>query len=140
MPDPFTATALAGAAVALVAPYVAEAAKAGAKKAGEAAASGVGALWTKLRARLVGAGAAAKVEKLEAAPDDPKRQTILAGELEELFEQDAAWRAEIAELVAELGGGATVAEQRMTQVGSDNVGVQAAGQNTISVRGRGPGT
>ena len=140
MPDPLTATALASAAVTLVTPYLAEAAKAGAKKAGEAAAAGVGALWSTLRTRLTSAGATTKVEKLEAAPEDPKRRTILAGELEELFEADPTFRAEIAKLVEELGGGSAVGEQRLQQVGRDNIGVQAVGDNKISIRGRGQST
>ena len=140
MTDPHTAAAVATAAVTFLAPYFAEAGKGGAKKIGEAAGTKVVALWGRLRDRLTSAGGGKKVEKFEAAPEDPQRQTILAGELEELFEADPTWRDQIAQQLRDAGVAITVGEQRLTQVGNDNSGVQAVGSNQISIHGRGQAT
>jgi hypothetical protein len=133
-----TVAALASTAIALVTPYLAEAAKAGAKKMGEAAGDGVVLLWAKIRARLTASGQTNKIEKLEEAPNDERRQTILAGQLEELLESDPSWRAEVADLVARLPRPGTVVTQTIEQRGKDGIAVQVTGQdNAVTVtRGR----
>ena len=139
MPELVTATVLASSAVALVTPYLTEAAKAGAKTAGEAAATGVGRLWGMLRARLTSPAAAEAVQELEQHPEEADVQAAARRQLKKALEADAAWQAEIAELVKELGGASTGARQELQQVGNDNIGVQAV-DSQVNIHGRGSGT
>lgn len=135
MPEPLSV--LATTAVALVAPYLTEAGKGAANKVGETAAGGIISLWQRARGRLTDAGAAAKVEKFEAAPDDERRRTILAGELEEVLEADASFAEELRRLVVELQP-QTAATQSASIAGNNNNTVQIQGSgNSVSGVGHG---
>ena len=134
MPEPVTAAALASAAVSIVAPYLAELAKSGAGKLGEVGAAGVGKLWGRLTARLTGSGAEA-AEDARKNPDDPDAQGALRLQLRKALEADPEFRAEIAALVAESGGGGSTATQTATQIGDGNVQGQASHGGTVNIGG-----
>jgi len=131
MPEPVTAAALASAAVSILAPYLAELAKSGAGKLGEVGAAGVGKLWGRLTARLTGAGAEA-AEDARKNPDDPDAQGALRLQLRKALEADPDFRAEVAALVAESGGGGTNVAQTATQIGNgNNQGLASHGGSVI---------
>jgi hypothetical protein len=108
-------TSLAAAAVAVLGPYLAQAASGFAKRTGETIADGavpaVKALYERLRSRLSpGSYQGALLDGVEAEPDDPGRQEILKAELAKLLEQDKRFAAELEGLVeaAERAGGAQI--------------------------------
>jgi hypothetical protein len=138
MPDPVTVTVLAAAAVKLVAPYVDEAAKSGAKKLGELAAGGASALWDKLKARLSSGGSAETLKKVEANPSDPRRWAALELDVEEALEADPTWRAEVSALVEQSARQRGMTVQTASQKGYDNILAQVSGdRNTTTIFGRG---
>ena len=95
-------TALAGAVVAMVAPYLAEAGKAAAEKAGESAASHVGGILGVIR-RKFGADddeyAQQTLARLEEQPQAEARRRSLADLLAEKLEAEPAFREELERLV-----------------------------------------
>jgi hypothetical protein len=107
---------LASAVVALLGPYVAQAAGAAASKTGEviaeAALPKVRALYERLQARLApGTYQRALLEGVEAEPDSQGRQEILRTELAKLLAEDAGFAAELEDLIgqAERAGGVHIA-------------------------------
>jgi hypothetical protein len=102
MIDPAT---LAAAVVTLLSPYLVEAAKAGAKKIGEATVGGAGKLYQTLKTRLTGPVEEKALAKLEAAPEKPDAQAALRLFLEERLAADPDLRAELARLVEEVRPG-----------------------------------
>jgi hypothetical protein len=135
MIDPETAQ-LATAAVAALAPYLTEAAKAGAKKVGEAAVGGVGKLYGMLKRRLAPEEEKA-LDKLAAQPEDADYQAALRVTLKERLAGDPELRAELAELLKELQVSGAVS-QAATIVGDGNVSTQISGSGN-QVWGRGQG-
>lgn len=104
---------IAAAAVALLAPYLAEAGKSIAGKAGDAAAAGIAALHERLRHRFRDdddAYAQQSLTRLEEEPADERRQRALADVLAEKAEADAAFAEELRELVGTASGGRPVNE------------------------------
>jgi hypothetical protein len=84
--------AMAASTIAACVPYLDEAARKAAGKAGEAVA---GALWGKVRGALAGAGEGKAVERLEARPADPDCQGAVRAALAELLENDPALAEEL---------------------------------------------
>jgi hypothetical protein len=124
---------LAATAVALLGPYLAQAAGGFATRSGEAIAEGavpkVKALYERLRAKLVsGSYPRALLEGVEAEPDNPDRQEILKAELAKLLAQDERFASELERLVkeAEQAGG--------VRITATDVGVVAG--RDASLRGR----
>lgn len=135
MIDPETAQ-LAAAAVTALSPYLTEAAKAGAKKVGEAAVGGVGKLYGMLKKRL-SPEESKDLEDLAAEPEDAANRGALEKTLRNRLAADPELRAELAELLKELQASGAVS-QTATIVGDGNVSTQIAGdQNQVWGRGEG---
>jgi type II secretory pathway pseudopilin PulG len=114
---------LASAAVTVLSPYLVEAAKAGAKKVGEATFEGATKLYQTLKARLTGPAEKKALEKLEAAPEKPDNQAALRVFLEERLAEDPDLRAEVSRLVEEW-----ITIQQIANIkGHGNTNVQIAG-------------
>lgn len=135
MIDPETAQ-LAAAAVTALSPYLTEAAKAGAKKVGEAAVGGVGKLYGMLKKRL-SPEESQDLEDLAAEPEDAANRGALEKTLRKRLAADPELRAELAELLQELQASGAVS-QTARIVGDGNVSTQIAGnQNQVWGRGQG---
>jgi len=114
----------ASAAVALLAPYLAEAGTAAASRAGEAAVDGAKALLAMLRRRFSGDKdeyAQQTLTRLEEKPDDQARQAALQGVLAEKAEEDRSFRTELERLVHQTTFDRPVAEF-LTEVYGGEVG------------------
>jgi hypothetical protein len=127
--DPVT---LAGAAVALVGPYVAEGAEELAKKVGGEVGSRVVKLWDAVRGKLAGKEALADVE---AKPDDQRRWAALELQLEKALEADPGFRDAVAKLVSDIPEDKRAAIRQIANVTGDrNVTTQiAGGGNQVNV-------
>ena len=124
--------ALAGSAVALVAPYLAEGGKELAKKVGGAAGERIVQLYDKVKAKLSGGGAEALAD-LEQQPEDADSQAALRVQLKKALEADPAFRAELATLVEEIkakGGDQIIQTANVT--GDRNVTTQTAGSGNVT--------
>lgn len=132
-------TQLAATTLQALSPYLAEAAKAGAKKVGEAAVGRVGKLYGVLKKRLAPEEEKA-LDKLAAQPEDADYQAAFRVTLKERLAADPELRAELAELLRELQASGAVSQvsQTATIVGDGNVSAQIAG-NQNQVWGRGEG-
>jgi len=127
---------LAAAAVALLAPYLAEAGKSIAGKAGEAAEAGIKAIHARVRRRLhddpddFGKKALARFEE---EPADEGRQRTLTAVVAEKLQADEAFAAELRGLVEETTGGRPV-ESFLVQVYGGAVGkiVQIGRADSVS--------
>ncbi len=97
--DPVT---LAGAAVALMAPYLAEGGTELAKKVGGEAGGKIVKLYDKVKAKLTGTGAAKDLADFEQAPADQDNQGAVRKELRKALEADPAFKDELAKLVGEI--------------------------------------
>lgn len=119
---------LTAAVVALLSPYLTEAAKAGAGKAGEMAVEGVGKLYTALARRFSKNRAAEEaLERLEKTPELPGAQAAFRSALEQRIAEDQELRAELVGLVERLAPGQTA---RVT--GDRNLTIQISGnQNQV---------
>jgi hypothetical protein len=129
--DPVT---LAGAAVALVAPYLVEGGKELAKKIGGEAGGRIVTLYDKVKAKLAGGGADALAD-LEKQPKDADSQAALRVQLKKALEADPAFRAELEKLVGEIQekGGDRI-KQIANVTGDRNVTTQiAGGGNQVNV-------
>ena len=126
--DPVT---LAGAAVALVAPYLAEGGKELAKKVGGEAGERIVKLYDKVKAKLSGGGAEALAD-LEKQPEDADSQAVLRVQLKKALEADPAFRAELSTLVEEIkakGGDQIIQSANVT--GDSNITTQIAGSGNV---------
>jgi hypothetical protein len=123
---------LAGAAVALVGPYVAKGAEELAKKVGGEVGGRVVKLWDTLKAKLAGKEALADVE---AKPDDQRRWSALELQLEKVFEADPGFREAVAKLINEIPEEKRAAIQQIVNVTGDrNVTTEIAGSaNQVNV-------
>ncbi|HEX5717152.1 MAG TPA: hypothetical protein VF179_13390 [Thermoanaerobaculia bacterium] len=117
---------VATAVVAILSPYFAEAAKAGAKKMGEATVEGAGKLYQTLKQRLTGPGEEKALAKLESAPEKPDAQAALRLFLEERLAVDPDLLAELARLMAEVLRGVSI-QQTANITGDRNTNVQISG-------------
>ena len=109
---------IATAAAALLAPYLAKAGEAAAKKAGEAAWEKVEALYQAIRRKFAADKddyAQKTLERLEAQPTTETRQTALADVLAEKAQADPGFAQELARLVQGAAQDKTVV-QVLTQV------------------------
>ena len=125
------AITLAGAAVALVVPFLAEGGKELAKKVGGEAGERIVQLYDEIKAKLTGGGAEALTD-LEKQPEDADSQAALRVQLKKALEADPAFRAELATLVAEIkakGGDQII--QTATISGDRNVTKQVAGSGNV---------
>lgn len=127
---------LATAVIAALTPYLTEAAKAGAKKVGEAAVGGVGKLYGVLKKRL-SPEESKDLDDLAAEPEDAANRGALEKTLRKRLAADPELRAELAELLEELRASGAVS-QTATIVGDGNVSAQIVG-NRNQVWGRGEG-
>jgi type II secretory pathway pseudopilin PulG len=123
MIDPAT---LAAAVVTVLSPYLAEAAKAGATKVGEAVVGGAGKLYQTLKKRLSGSAEEKALVKLEVAPEKPDAQAALRLFLEERLATDPDLLAELADLVKEARPGVSI-QQIANITGDGNTNIQIAG-------------
>lgn len=126
--DPVT---LAGSAVALVAPYLAEGGKELAKKVGGAAGGRIVKPYDKVKAKLTGGGAEALAD-FEKRPEDANNRAALRVQLRKALESDPAFRAELAALVEEIkakGGDQIIQKANVT--GDHNVTTQIAGSGNV---------
>jgi hypothetical protein len=126
--DPIT---LAGAAVALVTPYLAEGGKELAKKVGGEAGAQIVKLYEKVKAKLTGGGGEALAD-LEKQPNDADSQAALRVQLKKALEADPAFRAELGALVEEIrakGGEQIIQSANVT--GDQNVTTQIAGSGNV---------
>jgi hypothetical protein len=116
---------LVAAVMALLHPFLIEAAKAGAGKVGEATVEGVGKLYTLLSKHFSRSGTAREaLERLKETPQVPEVQTQFREVLEQRLIEDPGFRAE-------LGGLVEFLSQRQTaQVTGD-------GNTTIQISGTG---
>jgi hypothetical protein len=100
--EPVTMTALASAAMGLVAPYVKDGVTAFSKKFGEtvgaATAGSVGRLWQAIKGKLDGEAVAG----IEAKPEDTRRHAALELQLEEALEADPAFAGQVKALLDEV--------------------------------------
>lgn len=115
---------LAGAAIALLAPYLDSVLKGGAEGAaeglGEALAGRLGALLSGIKRRFRGDGyAEGALERFEAQPDEALRRDALKDALAEIVAQDAKFAEELQTLVeeAQRAGGVSV-EQHASDSGA----------------------
>ena len=123
--------ALAGSAVALVAPYLAEGGKELAKTIGSEASERIVKLYEKVKAKLTGGGAQALAD-LKKQPKDADNQAALRVQLKKALEADPAFRAELATLVEEIkakGGDQIIQTANIT--GDQNVTKQIAGSGNV---------
>jgi hypothetical protein len=119
---------LAAAAVALLAPYLSQAATEGAKTLGKSAAEKLASLYGKVKDRLASPAGQEALGDLEKAPDDEDTRAAVRKELKKRLAEDAAFAAELAALVEEIGGTPGQAiTQTSTIMGDDGVNVQIAG-------------
>jgi len=118
------------AAVALLAPYLGEAAKSAAKEAGKGAASAAGQLLGWLRQKVTGRAKAA-LDDLEAEPGSEVNQQVLGLRLAEIAANDPGFLEELRRL---LPAGAEAKVRQDMTLGAGAAGVQNVGQgNTISI-------
>jgi hypothetical protein len=107
---------LAMTAAGLLAPYLAAAGQAAAKKAGEAAWTKVESLYTMIKDKLTGnAYGTQALTRLAEQPQSQPRQAALADVLEEQVKTDAAFAATLQRLVteAQAAGATTPIEQHL---------------------------
>jgi hypothetical protein len=122
---------LAGTAVALVAPYLAEGGKELAKKVGGEAGQRIVKLYDRVKAKLTASGAEALAD-LEKQPQDADNQAVLRVQLKKALEADPAFRAELATLVEEIkarGGDQII--QSANIIGDSNVTTQFVGSGNV---------
>lgn len=117
---------VATAVVTVLSPYFVEAAKAGAKKIGEATVGGAGKLYQTLKKRLTGPAEEKALAKLEAEPERPDAQAALRLFLEERLAAEPDLLAEVARLVEEVRPGVSI-QQTANITGDRNTNVQIAG-------------
>jgi hypothetical protein len=87
--------ALATAATALLAPYIAKFAEKGAEKLGESLPDGIGKLWTSIGEKFKGKPAAEEAAKdLAAKPDDADNQAAFRKELKKTLTDDEGYTAD----------------------------------------------
>jgi hypothetical protein len=119
---------LAAAAVALLAPYLSQAATEGAKTLGKAAAEKLSTRDGKVKAGLASPAAREALGDLEKAPDDEDTRAALRKELKKRLAEDPAFQAELAALVEEIARTPGVSIAQMSRIeGDGNVNVQIAG-------------
>ncbi len=128
--DPAT---MAAVTVAAVSPYLVEVAKGAAGKVGEAAYEGSAKLWRFLKNKFTG-GDEKALARIEGEPENADNQAALRIVLKEWVEREPTFRDELAALLNALPK--TAPQQFANVVGDDNVVVEAAGSNTISIGGR----
>ncbi len=113
---------VAGSAVALLAPYLAEAGKAGAKKAGEAAWGKARQLVQLIQNKFAGQPYAEQtLERLKEKPDSPGRRTALTNLLAEEMETDSDFAASVTRIVRSITTRKT--EVRQDVRGNQNITV-----------------
>ncbi len=124
------ATLAAGAVGALV-PYLAEAGKELAKKAGGAAWEGAGKLWTLLRSKLTRPEQQSVLADLETHPADPDVQAAARVQLKKAATEDAEFARALAELLASLP--AASGGQTANVAGDNNVVGQADRGSSVNI-------
>jgi hypothetical protein len=123
---------LAGSAVVLLAPYLAEGGKELAKKVGGEAGDRIVRLYDKIKAKLTGGGAEA-LEDLKKQPEDADSQAALRVQIKDALEADPAFQAEVAKLVAEIEtrDGDTIRKLIANVTGDRNVTNQIVGSGNM---------
>lgn len=119
-------TTLAAGAVAALVPYLGEAGKAVAKKAGDAAWGQCEKLWTFLRGRLTGTSAQEALEDLQKQPGDADVQGQARLQLRKALQADPTL---VQELAALLQAAQTEARQYLNVTGDNNTIVQSTGSS-----------
>ena len=126
------AIVLAGSAVVLLAPYLAEGGKELAKKVGGEAGDRIVRLYDKIKAKLTGGGAEALAD-LEKQPEDADSQAALRVQIKKALEADPAFQAEVAKLVNEIEtrDGDTIHKLIANVTGDRNVTNQIVGSGNM---------
>jgi hypothetical protein len=122
--DPVT---MAAATVAALSPYLVEAAKGAATKAGEAAYRGGARLFRFLRGKLQGADEQKALTRLEQEPEDADSQAALRIVLKESLRRDVGFRDELEALLKAIP--TTEVSQVADVVGDGDTVIQAAGKD-----------
>lgn len=125
-------TALAAAAVSVLAPYFTEAA---AKKAGELVPEGAGRLYRWLKDKLVGHHANEALEDARTQPQDTDLQGALRVQLRKALESEPRLAEELAALMGEISPEPRGGVQAQSVSGDGATGIQIAGNgNAVYVR------
>jgi hypothetical protein len=128
---------IAVAAVACLAPYLAEAGKEAAKKVGGAAAEKVVKLYDTLKSRLKHPFAQQALADLEKTPEDADTQATFRSQLKKALADDSQLLSELDHQMTEIEREAGGIRQNITMTGDENVGVQIAGsENKVELPGR----
>ena len=129
MLDPATLSALAGAAVAALVPFLRKAAEKGAEKLGEHAATR---LFDGLKAKLISPPAQEALDEAARHPDDADVQAALRVQVRKALEADPAFAATLRGWLADAGMPAGGTVQTATASGESSSVVQIHGsQNTV---------
>lgn len=114
----------------VLSPYLAEAGKKAAGKAGEAAWGQAAKLWGAVKDKLVATGRAAELEKLEADPS-PKRQMALEVALADFLEANPRAIEDLRPLLAGAKTTTTVVTQTLNSLGDNAINVQVSGNGNV---------
>ncbi|MFZ1963013.1 MAG: hypothetical protein WAU78_06020 [Roseiarcus sp.] len=117
--DPAT---LAGAALAVVTPYLVDAAKQAASSAGKA-------VWDWIKGKLTGEAGKEAVADLEEAPAAPENALALQAALTKVLKKEPEAVAALAELLKAQG--VAVTTQTATAIGNRNTIIQASGNSSV---------
>ena len=136
MPEPVTMAAfgvLAAQVVETASPYLVEAGKKAAGKAGEAAFAQTVKLWDGVKGLLTTKGKGQEIAKFEADPANTDRQTVVRMALTDLLEAEPAQVAPIQALLAAAETERVAVEQKLISIGDHNKNVQITGNgNSVS--------
>lgn len=124
-------TALAAAAVSILAPYFTEAAEAAATKAGELAPEGAGRLYHWLKDKLVGHHANEALEDARAQPQDTDLQGALRVQLRKALGSEPRLAEELAALLGEISPEPRGVAQAQCVSGDGATGIQIAGNGSV---------
>ncbi len=123
-------------AVTVLAPYIAKAGGEAAKRLGGAVADKVGAIYQKLRGKLVSPGEVEALSDFEQNPDDVDYRAALQLKLKKLFERDPQLLEQLAILI-QAPDIKQLSQQSATTTGNDNVTAQVTGiGNAVNIGGR----
>ena len=114
----------------VLSPYLVEAGKGGAGKAGEAMFTQVAKLWGAVKDKLTLAGRGAELEKLEKDPS-PKRQAALEVALTDFLEANPQAITDLQPLLRAAKISSTTVTQTMNSFGDNNMNVQVNGSGNV---------
>lgn len=114
----------------VLSPYLVEAGKKAAGKAGEAAFAQTAKLWGAVKGKLASAGRGAELEKLENDPS-PKRQAALEIALSDFLEANPQAVADLLPLLRDAKTASATVTQTLNSSGDNNINVQVNGSGNV---------